>query len=108
MSIEEVSVHDLKAVLGSVAVFDVREVDEYESGHIPGAVNIPLSTIIDNVGGFTGEETVYVVCQAGARSMRACEFLSAALDDVAFVNVAGGTGAWIASGYEVVTGAEAD
>ena len=104
MAIEEISVHELKSLHGRVPIFDVREIDEYVSGHIPGAVNIPLSIIIDNVGGFTGGDKVYVVCQAGGRSLRACEFLSAALDDVTFVNVAGGTGAWTASGYEVVTG----
>jgi rhodanese-related sulfurtransferase len=52
------------------------------------------------------EPIVYVVCQLGGRSARACEFLSNIpdYDNVQFVNVVGGTAAWIIEGNEVVTG----
>ena len=43
MPIQEVSTADLEAALASGAnVIDVRETDEYVSGHVPGAVNIPI------------------------------------------------------------------
>jgi rhodanese-related sulfurtransferase len=49
---------------------------------------------------------VYVICQAGGRSLRACGHLSTipALDGTTFINVAGGTGMWIVEGHEVATG----
>jgi rhodanese-related sulfurtransferase len=49
---------------------------------------------------------VYVVCQLGGRSARACEFLSnlPEFDGSHFVNVVGGTAAWILEGNEVMTG----
>lgn len=87
-------------------LLDVRETDEYESGHVPGAVNLPLSSLVDNTGSIPTTGTVHVVCQAGGRSARACEFLSQqpAFASVSFVNVAGGTGGWIIEGGEIVSG----
>ena len=87
-------------------VIDVREVDEYEQGHIPGAVSLPLSNLTASFESIPAHATVYVVCQAGGRSARACEFLSQQeqFDSTQFVNVNGGTGAWILEGRDVVVG----
>ena len=85
-------------------MFDVREPDEYEAGHIPGAVHVPLATVPDQVAVFPTDGPVYVVCAAGGRSMRACEFLRA--QGVDAVNIAGGTRAWIQAGHAVASGAE--
>lgn len=107
MAYKELSVRDL-AALGEVVLVDVREADEYASGHVPGAVNIPLSSVPERVGEFNGSQTVYVICQSGGRSARACEFLSgqAELASVEFVNIAGGTGGWILEGNDVVLGSQ--
>lgn len=103
MSIHEVSVAELNSELSKgCVVIDVRENDEYVSGHVPGAVSVPLSVLVDNVDTFPDSTTAYVICQAGGRSMRACEYLEGLGKSV--VNVAGGTGAWIASGFDVVAG----
>lgn len=94
---------ELKNLLAQgCVVVDVRETDEYVSGHIPGATSIPLSTLTENVDAFAEGNTTYVICQAGGRSMRACEYLESFGKQV--VNVAGGTGAWMASGYDVIMG----
>jgi len=104
MSVQEISVNDLVDLVenGSL-VIDVREPDEYASGHIPGAILVPLSTVLQNSGEFLSEDTVFVVCRSGGRSMQACELLH---DNgiVNVVNVAGGTMGWIGLGNEVVTG----
>ncbi|MBU6347606.1 MAG: rhodanese-like domain-containing protein, partial [Actinomycetales bacterium] len=42
---QEISVTDLKALLGEVDLIDVREPDEYVAGHVPGAKLIPLATV---------------------------------------------------------------
>lgn len=105
MAWTEISVTDFALVQSSYVV-DVREVDEYVDGHIPGAVNVPLSELAENFSSIEGRETVYVVCQLGGRSARACEFLSnlPEFDGSHFVNVVGGTAAWILEGNEVMTG----
>lgn len=104
MAISEISVRDL--VGDTSALIDVREPDEYAAGHIPGAVNIPLSELPSRVNDCLVSSVVRVVCQSGGRSMRACEFLSqqAESEGATFVNVAGGTKAWIAEGFEVALG----
>jgi rhodanese-related sulfurtransferase len=83
-------------------LIDVREPDEYARGHVPGALSVPLATVPDQLDLFRGPSPTYVICQAGGRSRRACEFVEAHGIDA--VNVEGGTGAWIASGRETVSG----
>jgi rhodanese-related sulfurtransferase len=82
-----------------VRLVDVREVHEYRSGHVPGAVNIPLSTLSSRVRELPAGETLHVICQSGNRSLRACVWLDQLGHDV--INVAGGTGTWIVSGKPV-------
>jgi rhodanese-related sulfurtransferase len=105
VSIPEITIHDL-ASLHNPVLFDVREVDEYTSGHVPGAVNVPLSQVQERTQEFQQGDTVYVICQAGGRSMRACEYLSQQpeLASTTFINVQGGTGAWIIEGHKVIPG----
>ncbi|MEY4174780.1 MAG: hypothetical protein RI900_1945 [Actinomycetota bacterium] len=103
MSVHEVTVAELAEALHAGArVVDVRELDEYVSGHVPGAVHVALGTVPDHIDTFRGEGTCYVVCAMGGRSMRACQYLEQF--DIAVVNVAGGTRDWIAGGHPVVTG----
>jgi rhodanese-related sulfurtransferase len=102
---KEVTVTQLASLSGPVVV-DVREVDEFVSGHVPGALNIPLSELLERVGDVPTSPEVYVICQAGGRSLRACEHLSglSQFSGTEFVNVAGGTGMWIVEGLEVAVG----
>lgn len=106
MSVQEVSVAELEVALQAGArVIDVRETDEYTSGHVPGAVHIALGTVPDQIEAFRAPQPVYVVCRSGARSMRACEFL--AQQGITAINVAGGTLDWVAGGRAVVLGSDA-
>lgn len=66
-------------------IVDVREADEFARGHIPGAVNVPLSTLESIVDALPDQsETLYVYCLSGARSSRAC----AALKSMGYTDVA--------------------
>jgi len=85
-----------------VRVIDVREPDEYEAGHVPGAELIPLGTVAEHLDRFVADGTTYVICKSGGRSMRACELASSQGYDV--VNVTGGTGAWMESGRDTIQG----
>ncbi len=86
-------------------LIDVRMPSEYSAVHVNGAVNMPLD-------GLTAEKvaslrkgtagTIYVLCQSGGRSRKACQLLTDA--GVSVVNVEGGTAACVASGLPVVRG----
>ncbi len=108
MSIQEVSVDELEVARRDgpdrARVIDVRETDEYVSGHVPGAIHIALGTVPDHVEEFRSPDgvTTYLICRSGGRSLRAAEFL--AEQGVVTVNIAGGTMDWIHNGHPVVTG----
>lgn len=76
----------------NITVVDVREQDEYQSGHIPGVKNAPLSDFPENIHLIDKSKKNYIVCAAGGRSSMACDFLSAQGYDV--VNVDGGMTTW--------------
>ncbi|WP_307976651.1 rhodanese-like domain-containing protein [uncultured Streptococcus sp.] len=75
-----------------INLIDVREADEYASGHIPSAVNMPLSQLDDSFSSLDADKSYHLVCQMGGRSARAYQFLEAQGFDV--TNVDGGTSAW--------------
>ncbi len=103
MSVLEVTVDELEVALQSGApLIDVREPNEYESGHVSKAVLVPLASVPAALELFPVDQRTYVICRSGARSHRACEFLIDQGFDV--VNVAGGTLAWINSGRDLVLG----
>ena len=104
MSVREITIEELKiALITGAQIIDVRETDEYVSGHVSGATHIPLGTVPNNMEPFRSDDDIYVICQAGGRSMRACEFLhDHGITNV--VNVIGGTAGWIALGNPVTTG----
>ncbi|MEP9384315.1 rhodanese-like domain-containing protein [Nocardioides sp. KR10-350] len=83
-----------------VPVLDVREDDEWEAGHIDGAVHIPLSELPARLGDVPEGQTL-VVCKAGGRSAQAVLYLAQQGYDV--VNLAGGMLDWEAAGRPMVS-----
>ncbi|WP_374282490.1 rhodanese-like domain-containing protein [Novosphingobium sp.] len=81
-------------------VVDVREVDEFAAGHIPGAVNLPLSTFQTSQLPDAGGRTMVLNCAAGRRSAMALERCAMARTEVD-THLAGGFGAWQAAGLPV-------
>jgi rhodanese-related sulfurtransferase len=104
MSILEITVDELATRLagGGTQIFDVRRPDEYTSGHVPGAVLVPLDEVADRLDEFPRVGDLVVICRSGARSLKACEIL--AEHGIAATNIAGGTLAWIDRGGDVVLG----
>jgi rhodanese-related sulfurtransferase len=75
----------------SCVVVDVREPHEYAMGHIPGAINLPLSRFSPRE--LPGGKRVILVCQAGGRSAKALQAaLGAGLTEIC--HYAPGTGGW--------------
>ena len=56
-------------------VFDLRKSDEYSSGYIPNAQNIPLDFLNKKINSFRLNETFYTHCAGGYRSMIAASIL---------------------------------
>jgi rhodanese-related sulfurtransferase len=95
---------DTLAQQRDVPLVDVREVDEYEEFHVPGAQLVPLSELTERVDEVPADGQVFIICRSGQRSHRAAEFLRARGVDA--VNIAGGSLAWVEAGHEVATGPE--
>lgn len=97
---QELSISDLKVALeNKELIIDVREGWEFESGHVPTAINMPLSSVPDQLASLPKDKTIWVICQSGGRSMTAANYLGT--EGYQAVSVAGGTGSWINAGNEV-------
>jgi rhodanese-related sulfurtransferase len=100
--VAEVQVQDVAGLLErGAALVDVREPDEWEAGHAPDAVHVPLRELA--LDALPGGVPLLVVCHVGGRSAVAASALGRA--GVAAVNVAGGMAAWERAGLPVVTDA---
>ena len=71
-----------------LSLVDVREVEEFQTLHLEGARNLPLSQLADTYEQLDKDQLYYVICKSGMRSARACQFLAEQGYDV--INVQGG------------------
>jgi len=105
MPVPEIDVDELADLRDSgVPLIDVRQPDEYEAGHVPGAVLIPLAEVPERIEEVPTDGAVYIICETGSRSARAAEYLQR--NGIDAVNVVGGTSAWLAADLPVTTGSE--
>lgn len=96
-SYQQISQQEAKEMMDSqeVILLDVREQEEYDQSHIPGAVLLPVGTISEETAGAVipdQEDTVLVYCRSGNRSKTA----AAALAQLGYTNVYefGGINTW--------------
>jgi rhodanese-related sulfurtransferase/rubrerythrin len=76
-----------------VTILDVRQPNEYQSGHIPGAVLAPLPELMEHMPNIDNRKPILVYCASGGRSRMAAQLLSGqGFDDI--TNLAGGFNAW--------------
>ena len=99
---KEISARELADLLsaGKALVVDVREANEFADGHIPGAVNMPLSSFQPSQLPCPEGKVVVLNCLGGKRSGMALDKCSVA-QDVVDTHLAGGFGAWSAAGLPV-------
>lgn len=75
----EVTVADMKRALGdpslNVKVIDVRDPDEHEICHVEGTRLLPLGELPDRFTELDPNQSYYIHCKSGKRSMKAMEFL---------------------------------
>lgn len=74
-------------------IIDVRSPEEFRTGAIPGAINIPTTQVLQRRDEFISPEPVYVICQSGSRSKLVALTLRAQ-GITNLVNVSGGMSAW--------------
>ena len=72
-------------------IIDVREIYEFEKGHIKGAINIPLSELRNRIDEIPNDKPVYLHCRTGQRSYNA----TLALQNRGFHNVINITGSFL-------------
>jgi len=76
-----------------LAMLDTRTTKEYEAGHIPGAVHVPLSDIGDKVKKLKKDKELMVYCNNGSRSIWAIKRLMG-MGYKNLYNLKGGFDAW--------------
>jgi rhodanese-related sulfurtransferase len=102
VEVAQAEIAEVPSTFGSsVVLLDVREDDEWQRGHAPGAQHIPMGQIPARLGEIDPGAKLFVVCQAGGRSQRVAQYL--ARNGYAPVNVSGGMSAWAAAGRSVIT-----
>jgi sulfur-carrier protein adenylyltransferase/sulfurtransferase len=102
--IEEVDPSEVREQLGNGAVvLDVREAEEWSTGHLPGARHMPKSFLESRIEGTAPDRDQHIIlyCQSGNRSAWAARTL---IDDLGYSNVesmTGGITLWKDRGYAV-------
>lgn len=89
-------------------MIDVRERDEWDAGHAPGSIHIPMGEIsarLDELAELPHDQSIRVVCRSGGRSARTVAWLNH--QGFEAVNVDGGMRAWDAAGKPMVSVADA-
>ncbi|WP_324786051.1 rhodanese-like domain-containing protein [Streptomyces sp. H51] len=94
--------HGDSAERGDAVLLDVREAHEWQAGHAPRAVHLPLSALSAGAGlpPRAQSRPLIVICRSGNRSRRAAELLAARGTDA--VDVVGGMQDWAGAGLPVV------
>jgi rhodanese-related sulfurtransferase len=94
-----------RAYADGAAVLDVRNPDEYEAAHVPGAKLIPLGELGARQEEIPDGDPIYVICASGGRSLAATKAMVEA--GYRAVSVAGGTRGWVEQGRPFDTGSDA-
>jgi rhodanese-related sulfurtransferase len=90
---------------GSSTIIDVRNQDEYESGHVKNSIWIPVDEIVQRFNELPNDGNLLFICAVGARSGLAAEYASSlGVDSGRLFNIEDGTPTWIDKGLPTSTG----
>ena len=95
---KRISVEQAKDILdrGGSTVVDVRNPDEWVSGHVTGAIHIPVDEVLGRIEELPEGQDLLFICAAGVRSALACEMAaSMGISSAHLYNIEGGTATWI-------------
>ena len=103
--IQEVDPSEVQELLDEgVAIVDVREADEFASGHLPGAKHVPRGYLESRIEGVVGDRSAPIIlyCASGNRSAYAARTLQQDLGYEHVRSMTGGITLWKDRGYKVV------
>lgn len=81
-------------------VVDVRRPGEYVTGHVPGAINLTLAHLEQELSSLASSRPTAVICASGYRSSAATSILERHRFAEVY-NIVGGTNAWVSAGFPV-------
>lgn len=88
-----INVNDLDSLIDKEEIIDIRQVNEYKSGSLRTAKNIPMGNLLSNPDKYLSKDMIYYIfCYSGARSGRTTKLLRKKGYNV--VNVTGGIRAY--------------
>ena len=87
-------------VVAGALLLDVREHDEWRSGHVMGAVHMPLGDLVRRAAELPRDKEIVVMCLSGGRSQVACTLLARSGFGL-IANLSGGITAWMRAGLPV-------
>lgn len=100
-----ITVPEMKEMLAEgddYVVIDVRNPDEYRTGHVPGASLLPVNSVFARRDELPSDKKIIFVCQVGQRSALAAEMAAAAgVPADRLYNLEGGTDSWRKAGEPV-------
>ena len=108
-SFPSVTIAEVPEMFGEgIVLLDVREDDEWDKGHAPGALHIPLVDVPARLDDIDIDADIFVICRNGGRSRVASEYLVSLGYEV--TNVNGGMVAWASAGRVLIDndGAQGD
>lgn len=91
--VAEVDSDDVRERLDELQVVDIRNPDAYESGHIPGAENLPPERLETVVEDRDWNDEVVVACYVGESSVQAARLIGH-YSDAEVASLAGGYESW--------------
>src|SRR5712691_7194861 len=99
--VDPADVHEL--INNGVAIVDVRETEEFATGHLPGARHVPRGYLEQRIEGVVPDRSQRVVlyCASGNRSALAARTLARELGYERVESMTGGITLWKDRGYEV-------
>jgi rhodanese-related sulfurtransferase len=105
MSAFHVPTVTVSQIPGGAVLLDCREHDEWDAGHIDGAVHVPMNAIPSRLqfepGPLTPDADIVVVCKVGSRSAMVTDWLNR--NGFQAKNLDGGMLAWAAAGRPMVS-----
>ena len=103
MSVSSIlSVDEAESRLAGLHMVDVRTPGEFASGHLPGAVNVPLERIGSSLAELRSaaqRRPLLLVCASGARSEKGAALLAS--HGITAASLTGGTRSWTAAGHRL-------
>jgi rhodanese-related sulfurtransferase len=91
---------DVSEMPEDAVLLDVREIDEWQAGHIEGSLHVPMNSVPQRLqyepGPLTPDARIVVVCKMGGRSAHVAAWLNQ--QGYNAVNLEGGLLAWVQAG----------